>query len=128
MAAVLLFVSLLSFTLVELAPGDYFDDLRLNPAIAQETLTSLRGQYGLEQPMMVRYARWITSWTDGSWGFSLSHHRAAGPLLRERAVNTILLAATALILTWLMAVPAAIWAVAGGLMADTSVDGCRVHL
>lgn len=109
-----MFVSLLSFTLVELAPGDYFDDLRLNPAISQDTLTSLRRQYGLEKPMMVRYARWIRSLVDGSWGFSVSHHRAAGPLLRERAANTILLAATALILTWLMAVPAAIWAVAGG--------------
>jgi peptide/nickel transport system permease protein len=112
-AIILLAVSILSFTLVELAPGDYFDELRLSPAISEKTMASIRRQYGLEESMPVRYARWAKSWVDGSWGFSLSYQRAAGPLLRERAANTMLLTIIALIVTWLIAIPAVIWAAAG---------------
>jgi peptide/nickel transport system permease protein len=113
-ALVLLTVSILAFALVDLAPGDYFDELRLNPAVSQEAIESLRQQYGLEEPMPVRYTRWVKTWLDGSWGFSLAHQRAAGPLIRERAANTMLLASAALVLTWSVAIPAAIWAAAGG--------------
>lgn len=112
-ALVLLTVSLLAFALVDLAPGDYFDELRLNPAVSQEAIASLRQEYGLEEPLFVRYTRWAMTWLDGSWGFSLAHQRAAGPLIRERAVNTILLSSAALVLTWSVAIPAAIWAAAG---------------
>jgi peptide/nickel transport system permease protein len=110
---VLVTVSMLSFSLVDLAPGDYFDELRLNPRISKDTIDALRQQYGLEEPMPVRYANWVKSLVNGSWGFSLSHQRAAGPLIWDRAVNTLLLVAIALIITWTIAIPAAIWAAAG---------------
>jgi peptide/nickel transport system permease protein len=112
-ALVLLTVSILSFSLVELAPGDYFDELRLNPAISETTIASLREQYGLGEPIPIRYVRWVASCVGGSWGFSISHQRSAGPLIRERAANTMLLATIAVILTWLIAIPAVIWAAAG---------------
>jgi peptide/nickel transport system permease protein len=110
---VLLAVSILAFALVDLAPGDYFDELRLNPAVSQRAVESLRQQYGLQETAPVRYTLWAISCLDGSWGFSLAHQRAAGPLIRERAANTLLLASVALVLTWLFAIPAAIWAAAG---------------
>ena len=54
-------VSLLSFAFVELAPGNFFDEIRLNPQISSETLANLRMQYGMEQPLPVRYFRWLSS-------------------------------------------------------------------
>jgi len=54
-------VSLLSFLFLGLAPGNFFDEMRLNPEIAPETVTALRTQYGLNQPLPRRYLRWLIS-------------------------------------------------------------------
>ena len=64
-------VSILSFALVDLAPGDFFESLRLNPRIAVSTIDALRSQRGLDQPLLIRYFRWVRSIVSGEWGFSL---------------------------------------------------------
>jgi peptide/nickel transport system permease protein len=110
--------------LIDLAPGDYFDEFRLNPAISEETFKLLRRQYGLDESMPERYAGWLGAWFDGTWGYSIAQHRPAGPLLRERAANTLLLSSTALVLTWLVAIPGAVWAVAGRRWRARLLVGC----
>ncbi|MBZ5617883.1 MAG: hypothetical protein LAQ69_03990 [Acidobacteriia bacterium] len=52
-------VSLLSFAFSELAPGDYFSELRTDPRISAETVAGLRAQAGLNRPFPVRYAHWV---------------------------------------------------------------------
>lgn len=107
---VLLFaVSILSFLMAELAPGDFLDDLRLNRGVSQETLSLLRDRYGLDEPMPVRYLRWLESMVRGEFGFSMVYQTEAGSLLLPRARNTLLLTATALVLAWLTAVPLGVW-------------------
>src|SRR5262245_33258701 len=106
-------VSLLSFALIEAAPGDYFDEIRLNPSISSQTIDALRKEYGLDQPIAVRYLRWCASVFRGEWGFSIAYRRSAGPILLERATNTLILTATATALTWLAALAAFIWAASG---------------
>ena len=50
-AVVLLFgVSVLCFLFMEMAPGSFFDEMRLNPQISPDTISSLRVRYGLDQP------------------------------------------------------------------------------
>ena len=51
-------VSLLSFAFAQLAPGDYFSELRNDPRVSPETVAALRAQYGLDRPLPVRYAAW----------------------------------------------------------------------
>lgn len=106
-------VSIFSFGLLELAPGDYFDEIRLNPSISTGTLAELRQQYSLDQPVVVRYAGWLRSVVNGEWGFSVVYQCPAGPLIWERARNTLLLTGTATIAGWLLAMAVAIWAAAG---------------
>ena len=65
-------VSILSFLLVELAPGDYLDEMRLNPRISPETVVALRARYGLERGISVRYVRWLASVARGEWGYSFA--------------------------------------------------------
>ena len=108
----LLAVSFLSFLLLQLTPGDFFDGLRLNPEISPQTIEALRAQYGLDRPLPVRYERWLVSLAHGQLGFSLAYKSPVGPLLRERARNTLLLAGTATLLAWLMAIPIGIWSAA----------------
>jgi peptide/nickel transport system permease protein len=106
----LLGVSLLAFFLIDLAPGQYFEEMRLNPQISPQTLAALRTQYGLDQPLPLRYIRWLRSVSRGELGFSFAYNSPVWPLLRGRLGNTLLLAMTSLLVSWLIAVPAGLWA------------------
>jgi len=104
-ALLLLGVSLLCFLFTEMAPGSFFDEMRLNPQISPETITSLRARYGLDRPLVVRYFRWTASAMHGDLGYSIAYNAPVTPLLWARAKNTLLLTLTATLLTWLLGVP-----------------------
>jgi peptide/nickel transport system permease protein len=109
-AAFLLFgVSLLTFLFSTLAPGNYLDEMRLNPRISSETLASLRAQYDLDRPLPVRYARWMDSVAHGELGYSFAYNSPVAPLLLVRAGNTLLLTVTATVLAWALALPLGVW-------------------
>ncbi len=102
-------VSVLCFFLTELAPGNFFDDIRLNPQISQETLAGLKARYGFNQPLPVRYALWCESVVKGEWGYSFAYNSPVRSLLMLRARNTLLLAGIAVTLAWMIAIPLGIW-------------------
>ena len=104
--------SLISFLLVNLAPGDFFDQMRVNPAISRETLTSLRSQYGLDRPLPERYLQWVGSVLSGQWGFSFAYNSPAAPIILSRGGKTLLLTGVATFWAWLIALPVGIWAAA----------------
>jgi peptide/nickel transport system permease protein len=108
----LLAISFLSFALLQIAPGDYFDTLRLNPQISAETVDKFRAQYGLNRPFPVRYVQWLRSALGGEWGYSLESNSPVAPLLRVRARNTLLLSGTATLVAWLLALPIGIYSAA----------------
>jgi len=102
--AFLLFgVSLLSFAFLELAPGDFFQEMRLNPQISADTVARLRAQYAIDRPMPVRYGHWLASAVHGDLGFSFAYGSPVAPLLLVRARNSLLLTGTATVLAWVWA-------------------------
>jgi peptide/nickel transport system permease protein len=101
----LLGVSIFSFALLQLAPGDYFSPLGLNPQISARTVNGLRSQYGLDQPMPVRYGHWLRRTLHGDLGPSFAYNSPVAPLLAVRARNTLLLTATSMLLAWFIAIP-----------------------
>lgn len=107
--SLLIGVSILAFLFTALAPGNYFDEMRLNPQISPETVAALRAQYELDRPLPVRYARWVSSVLHGEMGFSFSYNSPVAPLLLVRARNTLLLTVTATLLVWGIALPLGIW-------------------
>ena len=112
-ALLLLFgVSILIFLLMQAAPGEFFSDMRLNPGISEETVKSLRAQYGLDRPLPVRYARWLASSARGEFGYSFAYNVPASTLLWPRVRNTLLLTVPALLISWLIAVPLGVLAAA----------------
>ena len=116
-------VSLLSFLFASLAPGNYFDEMRLNPQISPESVAALRAQYGIEAPLPVRYACWLRSVLRGDLGFSFAYNMPAGPLLWSRMRNTLLLTVTATLLVWLLAIPLGVWSAArAGIWPDAAVS------
>lgn len=108
-AILLLGVSVLTFLFSALAPGNYFDEMRLNPQISPETVASLRAQYQLDRPLPVRYARWVSALLRGEMGFSFAYNSPVAPLLAVRARNTLLLTLTATLIAWAIALPLGIW-------------------
>ncbi len=103
-------VSILTFLFTELAPGDFFDDLQLDPEVSADTADELRARFGLDDPLPHRYLRWLGSVLQGDLGYSMAYNRPVGPLLWERAKNTLLLTVTATLIAWLAAVPFGVWA------------------
>ena len=104
-AFLLIGVSILTFLFSTLAPGNYFDEMRLNPQISPETVAALRAQYQLDRPLPVRYGRWVNSLVHGELGFSFAYNSPVAPLLWVRARNTLLLTLTATLMAWALALP-----------------------
>jgi len=102
-------VSLLSFALFELAPGDFWAEMRMNPQISRAAVEAARARYGMDQPLPVRYLRWLGSLARGEMGYSFAYGTPVLPLLVERARNTLALAGAALLLAWLLAIPLGVW-------------------
>lgn len=114
----LLAVSVLSFSLSALAPGSFLDEMKLNPQISPETFTALRAQYGLDQPIALRYAHWLRAALHGDLGFSFAYNTPVSALIWSRCRNTLLLTVTATFLVWLLAVPLGIISAAKGGWLD----------
>src|SRR5271165_5485359 len=106
-------ISMLSFVLLELAPGDFLGEARLNPQISPATLAALRQQYGLNQTLPQKYVHWLGSVADGSFGVSLAYNLPVSRLLWPRARKTLQLTVTALVLSWMIALPLGVWSAAG---------------
>lgn len=106
---VLFCVSLLTFAFVRLAPGDYLEEMRMNPQISTGTVEALRQAYGLDRSLPVTYLLWARSVLHGDLGFSFAYNVPVWPLLKVRAGNTLLLTVTALICSWLLAIPLGVW-------------------
>lgn len=105
-------VSVLTFGFTEIAPGDYFDEMRLDPRISTETVDALRSRYGLDRPLPERYLRWLASTVQGDFGHSFAYNTPVASLLWVRARNTLLLTGLATALAWLLAIPLGLWAAA----------------
>lgn len=105
----LLGVSVLSFVMAELAPGDFFAEMRLDPRVSEETLAALRSRHGLDRPVVERYWLWLSSLTRGELGYSFAYGSPVGPLLWPRVANTLVLTLTAVAAAWLLAVPLGVW-------------------
>jgi peptide/nickel transport system permease protein len=117
-------VSILLFLLFQAAPGDFLSEVRLNPQISPETVAQLRTQYGLDQPLPLRYWKWVKSSAKGEFGYSFAYNTPAATLLWPRARNTLLLSVPALMISWLIALPLGVL-VAGwkGSWADRLFSG-----
>ena len=110
MIPVLAGISLVLFTVLALAPGDPFEELATNPNVPPEVRANLRHQFGLDDPIPIRYARWFTSMLKGDWGFSFVSRINVGTLILQRLPTTLWVLGLAQFLGLLVALPVGIYA------------------
>ena len=115
----LLGVSLLTFLLMAMSPGNYFTALQQNPQISPDTIKQLQRQFHLDQPWYVQYVFWLKNVFCGNFGYSMAYKIPATSLIMGRLWNTFLLSFTALIFAWGIAIPLGIWA---AVKKDSWVD------
>src|SRR3989442_948279 len=122
-------VSVLSFVFVALAPGEFLNEMRLDPRISPEMVAALRDRYGLDQPLPLKYLHWLQSVVRGELGFSFAYDRPVAALLWPRARNTLLLTVPATLAAWLIAVPIGAWSASQrGRWPDRVCAGTTISL
>lgn len=98
-------ITFLSFVIIQLAPGDYLDQLRMNPQISEKTINELVKLYGLDQPVLIQYLKWLVNALKFDLGYSFSYQMPVIELIRDRIGNTLLLSVLSGLIAWLLAIP-----------------------
>jgi peptide/nickel transport system permease protein len=115
MIPTLVVVSLISFLVIDLPEGDYIDSyvasLRQSGAdVSEEAIETLRHRYGLDQPLFVRYYKWIGGIVlQGDWGHSFAYAKPVKELIGERMLLTLSLAMGSMLLTWIVGLPIGVY-------------------
>ena len=105
-------ISIISFAIVFLAPGDPFDRFR-SPRVSPEVIANLRRVYGLDQPLIVQFFKWFTRfWSfpfdNTAWGYSITDGLPVRDKIFERIPSTLQLMGTSLYFTIVIAIPVGI--------------------
>ena len=103
-------ISVVLFTVLALAPGDPFEELATNPAVPPEVRANLRAQFGLDDPVAVRYVRWSTAMTKGDWGFSFASRVNVDDLIMQRLPTTLAVIGSSLVIALVIALVVGIYA------------------
>jgi peptide/nickel transport system permease protein len=98
-------ISAVLFSILALAPGDPFAELALNPDIPAEVRLHLRQQFGLDDPLPLRYLRWLTAMLRGEWGYSFASRVDVLGLIWQRLPTTLFVLGTAYGLALCIALP-----------------------
>lgn len=114
MIATLFVISLITFVIIQLPPGDYLTLLAINyekigMPTEQALFDALRVRYGLDKSMFEQYILWISNYVRGDMGYSFMWQQDVASLIWERLFLSLALSTSALILTWLISLPIGIY-------------------
>ncbi len=96
-------IATIIFFLVNLAPGDP-TLLLLSPGVTDEVIQQMRENFGLDQPVHIRYVKWVGAMLTGDFGYSFSHSRPVVDVLLDFLPNTLILSASALVVAFLFGI------------------------
>ncbi len=107
-------ISVLTFVIIRLPPGDFIDAYIANLASTGSSITAdqaeaMRHDYGLDRPVIVQYFLWIARVVQGDFGVSMMWRRPVTEVIGDRLWLTMLVSFSALFLTWTIALPIGIY-------------------
>ncbi|MEZ4638017.1 MAG: ABC transporter permease, partial [Caldilineaceae bacterium] len=110
----LVMVSIVSYAIIELPPGDYLTSYiaqleQQGSRVSQSELAALQQRYGLDQPVYIRYWKWISRFVQGDMGMSFDWNRPVKDLVFERIGLTALISLLSTLFIWVVALPIGIY-------------------
>jgi peptide/nickel transport system permease protein len=107
-------ISVLSFVIIQLPPGDFVTSYiaqmaTMGSVVTDEEAQNLRIQYGLGQPIYVQYLKWMRLIVQGNFGMSMEWRRPVTEVIGDRLWMTVVVSVAALFLTWALALPIGIY-------------------
>jgi len=114
MLITLIFISFISFIIVELPEGTFLD-VRLNQLrmqggnIAQDQIDEIVRRYGLNDPFYVRYQKWITGFVQGDFGLSFALDKPVSEVIWGRLGFTLGMSLTSLVFSWVISIPLGVY-------------------
>ena len=113
-------ISVITFAIVQMPPGDYADAFMENTLRAgqfmsmsistiNETKSGIRKEWGLDRAIYIQYYTWISKVVRGDFGMSMVHIKPISEVIGDRMLMTVILAASTVMFTWLMAIPIGIY-------------------
>lgn len=114
MIPTLLIISLISFVLIQLPPGNFLDTYiaqlsETGEIVDEELMASLRKRYGLDQPIYLQYFIWIKGVLHGDFGRSFEWNKPVSKLIWDRLALTVMISLFSLIFTYVVAIPIGIY-------------------
>lgn len=107
-------ISILSFVIIHLPPGDYvttyISQIAANGGtVSEQEAANLRAQYGLDQPIYIQYLRWVGLIARGNFGVAMEYQLPVAQVIGDRLWMTIAVSTAALVFTWIVALPIGIY-------------------
>ena len=113
-------ISVITFAIVQMPPGDYADAFMENTLRAgqfmsmsistiNETKSGIRKEWGLDRAIYIQYYTWISKVVRGDFGMSMVHIKPISEVIGDRMLMTVILAASTVMFTWAMAIPIGIF-------------------
>jgi peptide/nickel transport system permease protein len=115
MIPTLFVISVISFIVIQLPPGDFLTTYaaqlsEMGDSIDQEALEYFGERYGLGQPIYVQYYKWMSGIIlRGDWGQSMEWHKPVKELIWERIGLTMVLSLVAILVSWFVAIPVGVY-------------------
>lgn len=110
MVPMLLGITLMTFVLIQITPGNYLDTMRMNPLISADMIDHYEELYQLNKPVIVRYLAWVKNLARGEFGRSFHYNVPVIKIIGGRLFNTFILSLASFLITWAVAIPLGIWA------------------
>ena len=107
-------ISVLSFIIIHLPPGDYVTSYissmsASGSAVSEGEALALREQLGLDQPVTVQYMKWMGLMLQGNFGMAMEWGRPVTDVIGDRLTLTVVISLAAIVFTWAVALPIGIY-------------------
>lgn len=114
MVPMLIVISFISFVIIQLPPGDFLTTLQAiqgtsGGGMSNETADLLRARYGLDEPFLAQYFKWISGFPQGDFGWSFEWATGVWELIDDRILYTIVLGACSILVMLVLAIPIGIY-------------------
>ncbi|MBL7199004.1 MAG: ABC transporter permease [Anaerolineae bacterium] len=114
MIPMMVVVSILSFVIIQLPPGDFLTSYIANleaqgEIVDEDMIANLRARYGHDEPIYVQYLKWVKGMPSGNFGMSFTWKAPVADLIWDRLLLTLVISLATMLLTWVIAFPVGIY-------------------